>query len=120
MTTAAATYRGTIYSTVDIVLQMKFGKSVNNTSTNRRLLAAQKNLQVTKHYATAAARSGNERAVKIIKLSHYLKNGLRPSESVVDLCDVWLAWGFLVNFMYEGVHSTTIKSNKTMNAPIQQ
>ena len=60
--------------------------------------------QTLRSGATAAARSGNERAVKIIKLSHYLKNGLRPSESVVDLCDVWFAWGFLVNFMYEGVH----------------
>ena len=54
--------------------------------------------------ATAAVRSGNERAVNIIKHSHYLSNGLRPFESVNDLCNVWLSWGFQVNFMYEGVH----------------
>ena len=60
--------------------------------------------QTLRSGATAAIRSGNERAVHLIKLSHYLKNGLRPLESVEDLCNVWLAWGFQVNFMYEGVH----------------
>ena len=60
--------------------------------------------QTIRSGATAAVRSGNERAVNIIKNSHYLRNGLRPFESVVDLCDVWLAWGFQVNFMYKGVH----------------
>jgi hypothetical protein len=50
----------------------------------------------------AVVRSGNERAVKRCKLSWFLKRGTRDQgwdHSVV--ADVWLAWGFQVNFMYD-------------------
>lgn len=49
----------------------------------------------------ASVRSGNERAVRKAKLSGFIKKGLVPSENPKRLDNVWLAWGFMVNFMYE-------------------
>jgi hypothetical protein len=48
--------------------------------------------------------SGNERAVRYLKISDYVFKGLITNESVVQLCDTWLAWGYQVNFMYKAVH----------------
>ena len=52
--------------------------------------------------AVAVVRSGNERAVKRCKMSWVLKRGSREQMWEVDfLCDVWEAWTFQVNFMYD-------------------
>ena len=52
--------------------------------------------------AVAVVRSGNERAVKRCKMSWVLKRGAKEQMWDVDfLCDVWEAWTFQVNFMYE-------------------
>ena len=53
--------------------------------------------------AVASDRGGNERAVKVSKTSGYLSKGLLPNEKCNHLCDVWLAWSFQANFMYEPV-----------------
>jgi DDE superfamily endonuclease len=50
--------------------------------------------------AIAKDRSGNERGVRIMKLSGYISQGLLPNESVTRLSNVWLCWGFQSNFMY--------------------
>jgi hypothetical protein len=52
----------------------------------------------------ATDRSGNQRAVRYLEISDYVKKGLITNESVDCLCDTWLAWGFQVNFMYKPVH----------------
>ena len=53
----------------------------------------------------AVIRSGNERAVKMAKMSWFLKRGGMVQGWPLDLLDdMWLAWGFQVNFMYNSVH----------------
>ena len=52
----------------------------------------------------ARVRSGNERAVKIAKTSKIIGNGI--PNNTFDLClldDIWMAWGFQVNFMYDPI-----------------
>ena len=59
------------------------------------------------HTATVAyTRSGNERSVRHMKRSGLIKRGLTESNSMDlnTLADLWLAWGFQVNFMYSPVH----------------
>lgn len=52
--------------------------------------------------AVAVVRSGNERAVNRCKMSWFLKRGAREQMWNIDLvCDIWEAWTFQVNFMYE-------------------
>jgi hypothetical protein len=54
----------------------------------------------------ASTRSGNERAVKMMKHLWFLKRGYTNAQhfDLSLLADVWLAWGFLVNFKYSLVH----------------
>ena len=57
--------------------------------------------------AVATTHSGNEQAVHQIKHSWLLRRrgyGFQTGWGVDMLCDIWLAWGFQVNFMYESVH----------------
>ena len=56
--------------------------------------------------AVAVVRSGNERAVKIVKNSWVLKRGasFAPSMDLAMLDNIWLGFGFRVNFMYSPVH----------------
>ena len=52
----------------------------------------------------AHVRSGNERAVKIAKTSKIIGNGI--PKHIFDLClldDIWMAWGFQLNFMYDSI-----------------
>ena len=52
--------------------------------------------------AVAVVRSGNERAVNRCKMSWFIKRGARDQMWNIDLvCDVWDAWTFQVNFMYD-------------------
>jgi len=50
--------------------------------------------------------SGNEWSVRQVKQSWLIKRGLtyQPNWDLCILADMWLAWGFQVNFMYESVH----------------
>jgi len=57
--------------------------------------------QLLHNACVAHVRSGNERAVKIAKNSKIIGNGIPNNR--FDLClldDIWMAWGFQVNFMY--------------------
>ena len=49
----------------------------------------------------AAVRAGNEGAVNRVKTSSYLSNSQRGNESVERLNDMWLSYGFMINFMHE-------------------
>jgi hypothetical protein len=52
--------------------------------------------------SVAVVRSGNERAVKRCKMSWFLKRGCYDQLWEIDLiCDVWEAFTFRVNFMYD-------------------
>merc|ERR1712032_1206587 len=54
--------------------------------------------------SVAVIRSGNERAVKIMKYSWILQRGINhPNFKLSVLDDIWLAWGFQINFMYNTV-----------------
>jgi hypothetical protein len=55
--------------------------------------------------SVAATRSGNERSVRHMKHSWLIKRGASFQPFDFDLlADLWLAWGFQVNFMYDSVH----------------
>jgi hypothetical protein len=54
--------------------------------------------------AFASDRSGNERAVKMVKHSNYLTNGLQSTGDIDRFCDAVEAWGFQINFMFLPVH----------------
>ena len=59
----------------------------------------------TLHSACVAViRSGNEHAVKMAKLSWLIKRGCVDQLWDLNmLADVWLAWGFQVNYMYDTI-----------------
>ena len=48
----------------------------------------------------ASDRSGNERAVKHVKLSSFLSDGLHHYQSFVRVNEVWTAFDFQINFMH--------------------
>jgi hypothetical protein len=75
------------------VLQPTFAKSDKKFSTRDVLRAA----------SVAADRSGNERAVRVSKMSAYVKRGTQQHKNIVRLCDAWLAWSFQANFMFEPI-----------------
>jgi hypothetical protein len=54
--------------------------------------------------SVATIRAGNERAVRNAKVCKFISTGLNANESVTRLCDVWLIWGFQINFMFKPVH----------------
>lgn len=76
-----------------MVVQPNFAKSDERFSAFETMRSA----------AVAADRSGNERAVKYMKLCEYITAGLKAGEDSDRLCDVWLCWGFQTNFMYKAV-----------------
>ena len=51
----------------------------------------------------ATDRSGNERAVRMAKLSGLLQRGLSCTGCPKRLYDIWLVWSFQPNFMYKPV-----------------
>ena len=53
--------------------------------------------------SVASDRSGNERGVNLSKKAGYIKRGLVPGGCPKRLNNVWMAWGFQVNFMYKPV-----------------
>lgn len=56
--------------------------------------------EVLKSASVASIRSGNERAVRKAKLCGWLRKGLMPRECPKRFDNVWLCWGFMINFMY--------------------
>ena len=54
----------------------------------------------------AHLRSGNERSVKHMKHSWFIARGTvgQPQFSLDFVADIWLGWGFQINFMYDPVH----------------
>ena len=54
----------------------------------------------------AYTRLGNKRYVKHIKNSWFIVHGSHdiPNIDLELVADIWLAWGFQVNFMYDPVH----------------
>ena len=75
------------------VLQPTFAKSDKKFSTRGVLRAA----------SVAADRSGNERAVRVSKLSAYVKRGTQQHKNIARLCDAWSVWSFRANFMFEPI-----------------
>ena len=53
--------------------------------------------------STASDRSGNERGVKVCKLSAKLKRGFHPRGNPSTFNDIWLCWSFQTNFMFGSV-----------------
>ena len=49
----------------------------------------------------ATDRSGNERGVKYSKYSGILARGMKAKNDFAMIDDIWLAWSFQTNFMYE-------------------
>ena len=76
-----------------VCLQPTFKSSDRKFSCDEMLISA----------SVAADRSGNERAVKRCKESAMLKRGLKPNGCPKRLNNVWLAWSFQTNFMYNSV-----------------
>lgn len=74
-------------------LQPTFKNSDQTFTSDEMLLSA----------SVAADRSGNERGVKRCKESAMLKRGLKPNDCPKRLNNVWLAWSFQSNFMYNSV-----------------
>ena len=75
------------------ILQPNFMNSDGKFSTGEVLRSA----------SIAADRSGNERAVRVTKMSAYVKRGTTAHNDVERLADVWLGWSFQANFMFRSV-----------------
>ena len=76
-----------------LVVQPTFAKAEQKFSTHDTIRSA----------AIAAERSANERAVNRCKACGYLQNGLKTHQDTERISDVWLAWSFQTNFMYQPV-----------------
>lgn len=75
-------------------LQPTFAQSDQQFSREATLISA----------AIAVVRSSNERAVNRMKLSWKIRDGATNARcNMTVLADIWLAWGFQVNFMYSPV-----------------
>jgi hypothetical protein len=53
--------------------------------------------------AVASHRSANERAVQRMEESKFVSRGIHERANLETVADVWLAWGFQCNFMFEPV-----------------
>ena len=76
-----------------LLLQPFFAKSDRKFTSKEVLLSA----------AVATDRSGNERAVRAMKRSEFIRRGIHQKQKLDQFADFWLAWGFQVNFMYKPV-----------------
>jgi DDE superfamily endonuclease len=59
--------------------------------------------ETIRNSAIASDRAANERAVRLCKLSGYIRIGLLQNESTIRLSDIWLTWSFQCNFNYKPV-----------------
>ena len=76
-----------------LLLQPFFAKSDRKFNSNEVLVSG----------AVASHRSANERAVARMKHSKFLERGIAKRANLETVADVWLAWGFQCNFMFEPV-----------------
>ena len=76
-----------------LLLQPFFARSDRKFSSREALLSG----------AVASDRSGNERAVKRLKLSNFVARGIHQTQDLDRFADSWIAWGFQCNFMFEPV-----------------
>ncbi len=74
-------------------LQSEFAKSDSKFGRNKTFTSSK----------IAADRAANEQVVRLTKMSGYLKRGLSRRKSFRRLGDAWLAWGFIIHFMYASV-----------------
>ena len=87
-------YRSTVAAWMagnQLVLQPDFKKSDKKFRGKETISSA----------GVATDRSGNERGVKYSKASGILARGMKPKNDFVMMDDIWLAWAFQINFMYE-------------------
>ena len=56
----------------------------------------------------ASDRGGNERAVRLSKMCGFLENGMEPAQNMNIVCEAWLGWGFVCNFIYASVYRENI------------
>jgi hypothetical protein len=59
--------------------------------------------QTIRNAAIASDRATNECAVRLSKLSGYIRTGLLQNEATKRLCDIWITWSFQCNFNYKPV-----------------
>lgn len=76
-----------------VTMQPSFTSASQKFSSNQVLYSA----------SVASDRSGNERAVNRLKMSHRLSRGIGKTERTDCIASLWLTWGFQVNFMFEAV-----------------
>jgi hypothetical protein len=76
------------------VLQPTFAKADKKFTSNETIRSA----------TVASDRGGNEHAVRLAKLCGFFQHGLDPHQNINLLCDVWLGWGFICNFIYCSVY----------------
>ena len=91
-------YRSTraAWAAGQLILQPTFAKSDKQLST----------IDIVVRFSTssvAADRSGNERAVRVTKMSAYVKRGTQTHKFIEQLSDVWTTWSFQSNFMFKSV-----------------
>jgi len=76
-----------------LLLQPFFARSDRKFSSREVLLSG----------AVASDRSGNERAVNCLKSSGMIARGIHQTQDLSRFADVWKAYGFQCNFMYNPV-----------------
>jgi DDE superfamily endonuclease len=76
------------------VLQPAFARSNKKFTT----------FETIRNSAIASDRGGNERAVRLAKMSGYLENAAKPNVSFDTIAIVWLCRSFQCNFMYHPVY----------------
>ena len=88
-------YRSTraAWASEQLILQPTFAKSDKHFST----------IDVIRSTGVAADRSGNERAVRVTKMSAYVKRGTQTHKNIEQLSDVWETWSYQSNFMFKSV-----------------
>jgi hypothetical protein len=65
--------------------------------------------EIIRSSTVASDRGGNERAVRLAKMCGFLENGMEPTQNMNIICDAWLGWGFICNFIYASVFHENIK-----------
>ena len=88
-------YRSTraAWASGQLILQPTFAKSDKQFST----------IDLIRSTSVAADRSGNERAVRVTKMSAYVKRGTQTHKNIEQLSDVWKTWSYQSNFMFKSV-----------------
>ena len=76
-----------------LILQPTFAKSDKQFST----------MDLIRSTSVAAECSGKEHAVRVTKMSAYVKWGTQSHKNIEQLSDVWETWSYCSNFMFKPV-----------------